>query len=379
MNKKELQEIKKEIKWDNDRMYISKIGVAYGSVSSEEKKIHSYSIKDFSLFTEEEAALYLDILKKSLSGTLGKNLLEFHYEHQDNNPNPNQQMLYDLNHSRLENEEQFLNFVNFIFDNGHFKDNVFICIAHLEYHVPLKNTAGEMNIDQDENFQFLIGAVCPASLTDIGLFYNREHNDVERKINTEVSISTNPSDAFMYPIFSHRASDVNSVLYHAKTAKSCNLFFIEDILGCSMDLTAPEQTDIFCSMLSSMFENRLNIDTMKTIRSNINDALAENQEESDMLDYHKSDIKELLEESGADEKSMESFDAVYNLVVQNKPLAAVNMTESTKMVLKAPDVSISVKNEMEQNLKTKMIDGKRYILIQVDEGEVELNGVMVKI
>ena len=58
MNKKELNELKRQIKWENDALYIPRIASAYASISSEEKKVLSYDIKDFTLLSEEEGTLY---------------------------------------------------------------------------------------------------------------------------------------------------------------------------------------------------------------------------------------------------------------------------------------------------------------------------------
>lgn len=55
MNKKELNELKRQIKWDNDLLYIPRIASAYASISSEEKKVLSYEIKDFSSCPKRKA------------------------------------------------------------------------------------------------------------------------------------------------------------------------------------------------------------------------------------------------------------------------------------------------------------------------------------
>ena len=77
LNKKELAELKRQITWENELLYISKVASAYALINSEQKKILSYDMKDFSLLSQEEGDLYIEIFKKSLAGTLGKNLLEF--------------------------------------------------------------------------------------------------------------------------------------------------------------------------------------------------------------------------------------------------------------------------------------------------------------
>ena len=118
MNKKELNELKRQIKWDNDLLYIPRIASAYASISSEEKKVLSYEIKDFPLMSEEEGTLYLNIMKKSLAGHLGKNLLQLKFPRENGQPNPAQEQLYALVGSKLEDEQMFRSYVDELLEKG---------------------------------------------------------------------------------------------------------------------------------------------------------------------------------------------------------------------------------------------------------------------
>ena len=71
MNQKELSELRRRFRADK-----SNISRVYGCYVSSGKQIISYVDESLGLMQEEEKEMYLTLLKKSLSGTLGKNLLD---------------------------------------------------------------------------------------------------------------------------------------------------------------------------------------------------------------------------------------------------------------------------------------------------------------
>lgn len=377
MNKKECQEIKRALKWENDQLYISKVATAYALIHSEEKKVLSYDLKDFTLLSQEEGELYLDIFKKSLSGTLGKNLLEFRFPRIDEQINPVQKELHSIVENKLAEEEKFRQFVDQILANGHFVDSIYITMAYCEYNVPLKSKNLEASYEDGYTYRFILCAINPAKQTEIGLFYNREANEVERKVNVDMEILANPSDAFLYPCFSERASDVNHVLYHAKNAKSINPFFIEDVLRCDYSLSPLDEESGFTQMIVALFEDRLTPEILTNIHENIFDAIQESEEDPSAITYSKSNVKELLNYSGADEKSMENFDAVYKKIFDDQDLKAINMTNISKMAIRVPDITINVKNGGDTKVKTDTINGKKCLVIEMDES-VEINGIELR-
>ena len=71
MNQKELNEIRRRFKLDKNAF--SKI---YGCYVNSNKEIISYVDASMGLMSQEEQEMYLNLLKKTLSGTLGRNLID---------------------------------------------------------------------------------------------------------------------------------------------------------------------------------------------------------------------------------------------------------------------------------------------------------------
>lgn len=74
MNQKELNELRRRFK--PDRTAISKV---YGCYVSSSRQIISYVDAPLGLLSQEEQEMYLNLLKKSLSGALGRNLIDIEF------------------------------------------------------------------------------------------------------------------------------------------------------------------------------------------------------------------------------------------------------------------------------------------------------------
>ena len=74
MNQKELQEIRRRFKPDKDS-----ISFIYGCYVNPTGEIVSQMELSVGLMEPEEAELYLKLLKKALSGSLGRNLMDIEF------------------------------------------------------------------------------------------------------------------------------------------------------------------------------------------------------------------------------------------------------------------------------------------------------------
>ena len=74
MNQKELNELRRRFK--PDRTAISKV---YGCYVSSSRQIISYVDAPLGLLSQEEQDMYLNLLKKSLSCSLGRNLIDIEF------------------------------------------------------------------------------------------------------------------------------------------------------------------------------------------------------------------------------------------------------------------------------------------------------------
>lgn len=373
MNKKELGEIKKQLKFDNDKLLLKGIQEAYGKNRDGEASIQFTRLINPDTLEKEEGELYFDIFKKSLGGTPGKNLLEYGFDASDPQAKELQQRFYDYKNGSLLKEDEFKALAVELLKKGDYRNNVYITAGIFEYAAPGLNANNEV-LEENSIFRFMIVAVTEARLTDIGLYYSTATNEVARKVNDEMQIIPAPLDAIFYPSFSSRASDVNHFLYHCKAAKSPNIELIEEFFHIPFVSSAPEQSEGFAKVISEVFPQGMEASTAMKFHENISDYVSENSQEDSVVMLDKPRIKDLLLASGANSENMQHFDSAYSKILEDQEVAAVNLMEKGKISLKAPSISISVKDDALEQIRTETINGKRCLVIEMDEG-LEISGL----
>ncbi len=373
MNQKELQEIRRQLKFDNDRLQLKGLMEAYGKNKDGEASLKYVRSIDPELLEKEEGELYFEIFKKSLGGTFGKNLQEYPLDSSDPGQTELKNRFYEYKNGSLLREDEFTRLANTILERGDYRNSVFITAGVFEYSAPGLSANNEI-LEENSSFRFFIVSVSESKLTEIGLIYSQSDNSVMRKVNTEMQILPSPLDAFFYPSFSSRSSDVNHFLYHSKTAKHPNIELIESYFHIPFISTAQEQSEGFAKVIGDLFPEGLEADTVMKFHQNLSDYVEENSQEDAQVMLDKSRIRDLLISSGANSFSMNRFDASYSQILEDQEVAAVNLMEKGKVSLKAPSISISVKEDGFDHIRTAEIDGRRCLVIEMDEG-LEISGL----
>jgi len=91
MNQKEFNELRR--RWKPDKNDISRI---YGCFVNSNKEIITDLDESLDMVTQEEAEKYLSLLKKTLSGALGKNLIDIVFPNQRGMTGEEHGMLMEL-------------------------------------------------------------------------------------------------------------------------------------------------------------------------------------------------------------------------------------------------------------------------------------------
>ena len=96
-----------------------------------------------------------------------------------------------------------------------------------------------------------------------------------------------------------------------------------------------------------------------------------------MVVLTKSEVKRLFEDCGVEEDKLQNFDEQYEIAAGEKSsLMANNITNTRRFEVKTPDVVVHVDPERAELMETRIIDGRRCLVIPMD-GEVEVNGIRV--
>ena len=372
MNKKEISEIKKQFTPEN--CSLTRICGCY--VDGEKNK--KTELKEaFLSLSEEEMFKYFEILKKTLSGTIGRNLLDMEFPLTEEAGGGAQEYLMRLKKSQLKDDELLDEFYDKIIENFLYPENYYIVIIHGAYDIPKKASDGiEMFDASDDVYEFLLCSICPVKLTKPGLCYNEDTNTIEERIRdwfVEV-----PVTGFLFPAFTDRNTDIHSVLYYSKNPEELNADFARLLLGCELPLSASSQKETFNTLISETLQGECTYETVKTIHQELNDLLDERKDDPNPPALDKNDVKRLLLENGATEETLEHFEEEFEQSGGNNQtsLYVSNVVNRRKFEIKTPNIVISVKPECADLIETRMLDGRPYFVIPADDS-VEVNGIPV--
>lgn len=372
MNKKEILEIRKQ--YTHEKCSISRI---CGCYVDGEKNIKTTLKEAFLSLPEEETFKYFNIFKQTLSGTLGKNLLNLEFPLDAENPGGPQEFLLKLRDSRLQDDALLEEFYSKIIENYYFPENYYIILIHVAYDIPGKSTDGSEMFDaSDEVYEYLLCSLCPVKLSKPGLFYNTEHNQIENRIRDWVVEP--PVKGFLFPAFNDRSSDIHGMLYFSKQAEELQPDFMESMFGCQLPLTAKSQKESFNTLIADTLGEDADYEMVKNIHEHLTEMVEETKDSPDPLVLTRPDVKRLFELSGVPEEKMETFDRAYDAAAgEDTALLASNIASGRSFSIETPDVVIKVNPERTDLIETRIIDGKECLVITVND-RIEVNGVNVR-
>ena len=372
MNKKEILEIRKQ--YTHEKCSISRI---CGCYVDGEKNIKTTLKEAFLSLPEEETFKYFNIFKQTLSGTLGKNLLNLEFPLDAENPGGPQEFLLKLRDSRLQDDALLEEFYNKIIENYYFPENYYIILIHVAYDIPGKSTDGSEMFDaSDEVYEYLLCSLCPVKLSKPGLFYNTEHNQIENRIRDWVVEP--PVKGFLFPAFNDRSSDIHGMLYFSKQAEELQPDFMQSMFGCPLPLTAKSQKESFNTLIADTLGEDADYEMVRNIHEQLTELVEETKDSPDPLVLTRPDVKRLFELSGVPEEKLETFDEAYDAAAgEDTALLASNIAGGRSFSIETPDIVIKVNPERTDLIETRIIDGKECLVITVND-RIEVNGVNVR-
>ena len=372
MNKKEVLEIRKQYK--PEECSITRICGCYVDGN---KEIVAQSKDAFLSLPDEEIFKYLTIFKQTLSGTIGKNLINMEFPLDEEMPGGTQEFLLQLRNSKLQDDMLLEEFYQKIIEHYTYGENYYIILIHVAYDIPGKSTDGSEMFDaSDEVYEYILCSICPVHLSKEGLCYNPETNHMENRIRDWLVEA--PVKGFLFPAFNDRSTDIHSLLYFSKQSEDLQPEFIENALGCTFPMSAGSQKNTFQSVVMNTLGDECEYEVIRNIHDSLNEIIEEAKESPEPPVLTKPELKRLLSNSGVTEEKMESFDTNYDLIAGEKTEFLVpNIAETRKFSIETPDIVIKVNPERADLVETKIIDGRRCLVIEMND-QVEVNGVLIR-
>lgn len=374
MNKKEVAEIRRQ--YVPERCTISRICGCYVDA---EKNIKTTMKEAFLSLPEDDAFKYFTIFKKTLSGTVGRNLVNLDFPLEEEHEGGHQEFLLKLRNSKLKDDALVEEFYNRIIDTFPFGENYYIILIHVAYDVPGKATDGTEMYDASDNvFEYLLCSLCPVHLSKPGLGYNETKNCIENRIQDW--IVDQPMKGFLFPAFNDRYTDIHSMLYYTKNATDLQEDFLKNMFGCTrIPLDADSQKETFNCLIADTLGTDCDYSVVKNIHEILNEKIEEFKDSPEPLELGKQDVRRLFEDSGVPDSRMEDFDQCYDEEVgEQTTFLATNIASSRKFNIETPDVVVKVNPEAADLVETRIIDGRQCLVIAINE-HVEVNGISIAV
>lgn len=372
MLKTEINEIKKL--FTQRKCSITRICGCY--VDGEKNKKAEFT-EPFLALPEEDMFKYFEILRKTLSGTPCRNLLNMEFPLEAESEGQTQEFLLNLRNSKLKDDFLLDAFYDKVIESFDYPGNYLILLIHDVYDIPGKTSDGiTMEDASDEVYEYILCSICPVNLSKPGLSYNNITNTFQNRIRDW--IVEMPETGFLFPAFNDRSADIHSLLFYSKDANDLHDTFADHVLGCMLPLTAKSQKETFQVLIEETLGDDCEYEVVKNIHEKLNEMVEEHKDVPAPLLLNKQEVKSLLVSSGVEEEKLDFFDRYYDTAAGEKTSLAVNNVFNQRAFeVKTPDVSIKVSPERLDLIETKIINDRPCLVIEIND-QVEVNGIPVR-
>ena len=376
MNTKELNELRRRV--TPERCGIARV---YGCYVNANKEIIAYLEESLGLMTTEESEEYLALFKKLLSGRQGQNLIDVVFSTEQVVSGEEHKLLMTLRDTALQDAAARESFYKKVIENLDMEgENYLILLASDRYDVPFRSQNDEtMDDSSDHVFSYFLCSICPVKAGKSDLGYFAEENEFH-PVKAHHLVAP-PALGFMFPAFDSRATNLYGALFYSRDPADLHQDFTDAVFHTDPPMPAPEQKDTFGEALSEALDKDLSFDVMTAVHGALTEKLALHKESKvpEPLEIMPADVSEVLRESGVSDEHVAAFEKkCTELFGEDASLRPANVIDSKKFEVRTPTVKISVDPEFGYTVETRIIEGRKYLLIPADNG-VELNGVTVHI
>ena len=375
MNQREIGEIRRRVRRDRSNMTS-----IYGCYVNGQKEIISSFKQSVGMMPENEAEKYFGVLKRTLSGTIGKNLIDISFRTAQVANSPEHSFLMELRKCALQNDDLRMALFQKIIDNVSFEDSFLILVGCDSYDVPFKSKDDETQLDASGDvYTYLMCAVCPVKQTKANLRYIAEEKEFHDGGIAQVVCA--PEVGFLFPAFDGRTTNIYNALFYTHSAKVSNQPLIDALFNVQAPKPAAEQKKSFEALLATSLDKECSLEVVQTVHDELRQCIELHKESkaAEPLLVSKDQVQTALKSCGISDAHISKFsvnyDEAFGLDAQLHPK---NIIDNRRFEIATPDVSIKVNPERSDLIETRVIGGVKYILICADEN-VEVNGVNIHI
>ena len=372
MNEREVAELRRRFKAEK-----SNISHIRGCYVNEKREIISQFDQSLAMMSQGESEQLLAILRKTLSGTLNKNLLDIEFETRQVAQGEEHRLLMALRDSQLRDDAAVETFFQRAIQSLDMEGNYLILLAYDAYDVPYRSADGLRQDDAAADvFTYVLCSICPVKLTKEALSYFVHENQF-RSLAADWVVSA-PETGFLFPAFDERSTNLyNALLYTRDTACTYDSF-VDAVFRARAPMPAAVQQETFHSILCDTLSEDCSYEVVHAVHDTLCDLIEEHKANrvEEPLKLSGAAMGQVLRNCGVEREQAEAFEERYGEAYgAEESLSPRNLVER-QLELKTPDVTIKVASGRGDLVETRVIDGAKYILIRAEDG-LEVNGVPV--
>lgn len=372
---KEVGEIRRHLRRER-----SNITQLFGCFVNDNKEIITEFRLSTGIIPENESDKYFAVLRKTLSGSIGRNLIDITFKTSQVADSPEHRLLMGLRESKCNDEELRKELYQKIIGSVVLEGNYLILLACDSYDVPFRSKDdSRQNDNSDEVYTYILCTICPVKETKANLHYVPEEKVFhDGAMNQMVSA---PALGFLFPAFDNRATNIYNALYYTRDVKNGQDALVEALFQAPVPQPAAQQKKTFEALLTTSLGEECSMDLVQTVHDELCQRIEMHKESKipDPLLVSKEDVKEVLSTCGVSEENLAKFSVEYDEAFGfEAALHPKNIIDNKRFEIKTPDVIIKVDPTRSDLIETRVIAGVKYIMICADEA-VEVNGVNITI
>ncbi len=373
MNEKEIAEIRRRFQPQH-----SNITQVHGCYVNSQGEIISQFGQSLASASEEEAESILSVLKRTLSGTLGKQLNDIVFETRQVADSDEHRMLMALRGSGLKDQEAVQGFYQRVIDSLQMEGPYLILLAHDTYDVPYRLKDGAPNPDgSSEVYAYILCSVCPVKEAKPALRYNVPDSVICSR-GPDWLISP-PELGFLFPAFDDRSANIYNALYYTRKTAENHPEFIQGVFCTEPPMPADQQQETFREILAGALEEDCSYSLVQEVHGRLTELVEEHKasKNPEPLTVSKHTMRGILEASGVPEEKAQAFEEKYDEAFEGGAVSPKNLINVKECVVRTANATIKVDPDCGDLVETRLINGRKYILVRV-EGDVEFNGIQVQ-
>lgn len=372
MNKKDIAELRRQFKKNNELLTIDEIFNVY--IMKESSEIYHQQSQPFEMLGTDEQELFLTNFRKVLTGTVDEKLFELKF--QSDVEDSSQLILHEALNTDDQDQwkAQMIHLVEKMLQSKQYEVDIVMTFIKGKYFKPVKQERTE---DEESRYNklhshtFILSSMNQTQEPKKELHFDYIEKQFKYNLLVDPVINLQkPIGGFLFPCFTDHAADVNRILYSAPKANEPDEDFIEDVLNAEESVTAKEDKIIFEEVVRDAVGHELNTGTLANIYQEINRVVEEDEEDSARLDYK--DVESILKHSGIEDVNSTKLATAFSNVIDDTQyeLKAKNIvpkynTKSIKINTKVANIAVSPEDL--HYVRQIHFSGKRYLMIEVEE------------